>query len=76
MDEVDSHRVEEHALAGTSSTLPTHGATDAGDGKELLLETIWDVLGDDAPVRGILRSRRVTKRTAYRPLRGPICSRR
>ena len=42
-------------LAGTSSTLPTHGATDAREdaretAKELLMETIRDVLGEDPPV--------------------------
>lgn len=38
-------------LAGTSSTLPTHGVTDTRDtAKELLMETIVDVLGEDPPV--------------------------
>jgi nucleotide-binding universal stress UspA family protein len=38
-------------LAGVSSTLPTHGATDARDtAKEPLIETIRDVLGEDPPV--------------------------
>ena len=38
-------------LAGTSSTLPTHGAIDAREtAKELLMETIRDVLGEDPPV--------------------------
>ncbi len=38
-------------LAGTSSTLPMHGATDAGEtAKELLMESIRDVLGEDPPV--------------------------
>jgi hypothetical protein len=38
-------------LAGTSSTLPTHGATDAQEtAKELLMEAIRDVLGEDPPV--------------------------
>jgi nucleotide-binding universal stress UspA family protein len=38
-------------LAGTSSTLPTHGATDAKEtAKELLMETIHDILGEDPPV--------------------------
>jgi nucleotide-binding universal stress UspA family protein len=38
-------------LAGTSSTLPTHGVTDAGEtAKDLLMEAIWDVLGEDPPV--------------------------
>ena len=42
-------------LAGTSSTLPTHGATDAREdtretAKKLLMETIRDVLGEDPPV--------------------------
>jgi nucleotide-binding universal stress UspA family protein len=38
-------------LAGTSSTLPTHGLTDAGEtAKELLMAAIRDVLGEDPPV--------------------------
>lgn len=38
-------------LAGTSSTLPTHGAIDAREtAKELLMKTIRDVLGGDPPV--------------------------
>ncbi len=38
-------------LAGTSSTLPTHGATDAREtAKELLMEAIRDGLGEDPPV--------------------------
>jgi nucleotide-binding universal stress UspA family protein len=38
-------------LAGTSSTLPVHGAIDAREtAKELLMETIRDVLGKDPPV--------------------------
>lgn len=37
-------------LAGVSSTLPTHGATDAREtAKELLMESIGDVLGEDPP---------------------------
>ena len=38
-------------LAGTSSTLPTHGLTDAGEtAKELLMAAVRDVLGEDPPV--------------------------
>jgi nucleotide-binding universal stress UspA family protein len=38
-------------LAGTSSTLPTHGVTDAGEtAKEQLMEAIRDVLGEEPPV--------------------------
>ena len=38
-------------LAGTSTTEPTHGAIDARDtAKEVLMETIRDVLGEDPPV--------------------------
>lgn len=38
-------------LAGTSSTLPTHGSADAREAsKQLLMETIRDVLGEDPPV--------------------------
>jgi nucleotide-binding universal stress UspA family protein len=38
-------------LAGTSSTLPTHGVTNPREtAKELLMETIRDVLGEDPPV--------------------------
>ena len=38
-------------LAGTSSTLPTHGVTDAREtAKEQLMEAIRDVLGEDPPV--------------------------
>jgi nucleotide-binding universal stress UspA family protein len=42
-------------LAGTSSTVPTHGAIDAREdtretAKQLLMETIRDVLGEDPPV--------------------------
>src|SRR5215207_6371116 len=38
-------------LAGTSSTLPVHGAPDAREtANELLMETIRDVLGEDPPV--------------------------
>jgi nucleotide-binding universal stress UspA family protein len=38
-------------LAGTSSTLPTHGVTDAGEtAKEQLMEAIWHVLGEEPPV--------------------------
>ncbi len=38
-------------LAGTSSTVPTHGVTDAREtAKELLMETIRDVLGENPPV--------------------------
>ena len=38
-------------LAGTSSTLPTHGVTDAGEtAKELLMEAIQEVLGEHPPV--------------------------
>ena len=38
-------------LAGTSSTLPVHGAIDAREtAKELLMETIRNVLGKDPPV--------------------------
>jgi nucleotide-binding universal stress UspA family protein len=38
-------------LAGTSSTLPTHGLTDAGEtAKQLLMAAIRDVLGEDPPV--------------------------
>jgi len=38
-------------LAGSSSTLPTHGVTDAGEtANDLLMEAIRDVLGEDPPV--------------------------
>jgi nucleotide-binding universal stress UspA family protein len=38
-------------LAGTSSTLPTHGVTDASEtAKEQLMAAIRDVLGEDPPV--------------------------
>jgi nucleotide-binding universal stress UspA family protein len=38
-------------LAGTSSTLPTHGLTDAGEtAKDLLMAAVRDVLGEDPPV--------------------------
>jgi nucleotide-binding universal stress UspA family protein len=38
-------------LAGTSSTLPTHGVTDAGEtAKELLMVAIQEVLGEHPPV--------------------------
>jgi nucleotide-binding universal stress UspA family protein len=38
-------------LAGTSSTLPTHGVTHPGESaKEQLMETIRDVLGEEPPV--------------------------
>ena len=38
-------------LAGTSSTLPTHGVTNPRETvKEQLMETIRDVLGEDPPV--------------------------
>jgi nucleotide-binding universal stress UspA family protein len=38
-------------LAGTSSTLPTHGVTNPREtAKELLMEEIRDVLGEDPPV--------------------------
>ena len=38
-------------LAGTSSTLPTHGLTDAGEtAKELLMAAVRDVLGEDPPI--------------------------
>jgi nucleotide-binding universal stress UspA family protein len=38
-------------LAGTSSTLPTHGVTDAGETeKAQLMEAIRDVLGEEPPV--------------------------
>jgi nucleotide-binding universal stress UspA family protein len=38
-------------LAGTSSTLPTHGVIHPGESaKEQLMETIRDVLGEDPPV--------------------------
>jgi nucleotide-binding universal stress UspA family protein len=38
-------------LAGTSSTLPTHGVTHPGESAiEQLMETIRDVLGEDPPV--------------------------
>lgn len=38
-------------LSGTSSTMPTHGATDLSEtAKELLMEAIGDVLGEDPPV--------------------------
>jgi nucleotide-binding universal stress UspA family protein len=38
-------------LSGASSTLPTHGVTDASEtAKEQLMEAIRDVLGEDPPV--------------------------
>jgi nucleotide-binding universal stress UspA family protein len=38
-------------LAGTSSTLPTHGVTHPGESaKKQLMETIRDVLGEEPPV--------------------------
>jgi hypothetical protein len=38
-------------IPGVPGTLPTHGATDAREtAKELLMETIRDVLGEDPPV--------------------------
>jgi nucleotide-binding universal stress UspA family protein len=38
-------------LAGTSSTLPTRGVTDAREtAKEQLMESIQDVLGEDPPI--------------------------
>jgi Universal stress protein family len=63
-------------LAGTSSTLPTHGAIDAREtAKELLMETIRDVLGEDPRSSFTLRSRRATQRNCSSTSpRTPMCS--
>jgi nucleotide-binding universal stress UspA family protein len=50
-DEGVRHGSESPPLAGTSSTLPTHGVTHPGESaKKQLMETIRDVLGEEPPV--------------------------
>jgi Universal stress protein family len=62
-------------LAGTSSTLPTHGVTDASEtAKEQLMAAIRDVLGEDPPVL-VQPQVKEGSETAHRPLRGRRSSR-